>query len=89
MMLHGRKTTYKDSVQRLLNCGANLEEMMIEMLEFESTLSAGLKERHWTASFHVGGELKSLTVVPEGTELSFRVQDLAKYRVLLTPEELR
>ncbi|CAL1777065.1 hypothetical protein BRC2024_KCUCJSVR_CDS_0063 [Acinetobacter phage vB_AbaM_KissB] len=88
-MLHGRKTTYKDSVQRLLNCGADLESMMIDMLEFEKNLTAGLKERHWTASFHVGGELKSLAVVPEGTELSFRVQDLAKYRVLLTPEELR
>lgn len=89
MMLHGRKTTYKDAVQRLLNCGADLESMMIDMLEFEKNLTAGLKERHWVASFHVGGELKSLGIVPEGTELSFRVQDLAKYRVLLTPEELR
>lgn len=84
-----RPVTYKDAVQRLLNLGFCLEDMMIEMLQYERCLTGGLKQQHWFATRDADGS-HILQVLPnDRMPLSFRVEDLARYRSLLLPEVLK
>lgn len=83
-----RKTTYKKAVQRLLDLGFDLEDLMLHMLSVEKDLTSGYKERHWYAVRDADGSPR-LSVVQDTVNLSFRVQDLARYRSLLKPNSIK
>lgn len=84
-MSKAKPVTYKAAVQRLLNMGVDLEDLMLRMISHESKLTSGYRERHWYAVVSIDGTAQ-LNVVSHYTPLSFRVQDLAKYRSLLRPD---
>lgn len=83
-----KEVTYKAAVERLLDMGADIPMLMSFIIRLEADRGIISSEQHWKASVSLyDGEIV-LTQLDEYEPLSFRLQDLSKYRELLTPKEL-